>query len=256
MDSGDDCPDLLVRCHEIPCTLGEFADKAQAFMAELMPLHPGFAQLRFTGRKKADSPLLEPDLSNLRQGIFERSWDRQAPDDWRHDWGADCQPAAHSRHDLGFRLSLTNLTGWDEKIDVSAKLGSLTVNGCDATLPRKVYPEFRQQPLAGQLLEVFVRHWPTRYASYATRGWNWRFNFEHRKPEEQGNMEIGWLHYASDPSVAEALPQDAGITCKTLGKGIVFQIGDHLPDFDSPADVALATRVRQALAAAGKLKVR
>jgi hypothetical protein len=255
MDHGDACPELLVRCHQTPCTLGEFADKAQAFMAELIPLHPGFAQLRFVAaRSKARSPALAPDLSNLRQGIVEYGWDREADKRWftALDDDAD-RPTAASRSSLGFKMDLSNWTGWDDKIDIFANLGSGGSHGddCLATFPRKAFPEFRQQPLAGRLLDLFVKHWPVHYASYATRGWNVVVNFT---DDQKDNMEIGWLNYVDDPRVAEALPHD--VVCKTLGAGVMFQLGDRLLDPSNSADMALAARVKQALAVAGKLRVR
>jgi hypothetical protein len=253
-DVGATCPDLLVRCHRTPCTLGEFADKSYAFLSELIPLHPGFAQLRFiVGRSKVGSPLLEPDLSNLRAGIFEYGWDHEADPAVFSELDNDGKPTANSRSRLGFRLSLSNWTSWDDKIDMSAKAGSggSLADHCLATFPRKAYPEFSRHPLAGQLLEVFVKHWHVHYASYATRGWNSGFNFNDHDPH---NMEIGWLNYVDDPRVAEALPRD--VACKTLGAGVMFQLGDRLLNPDDPDDLALASRVKQALAAAGKLKVR
>lgn len=252
---GDTNPELLARCHRASLTLGEFAQRVQAFVAELVPLHPAFADLRLVGKRESDSPPLLRDLSNLEPWIFDRSWyDNLAPVSRYTNLGPEGRPTASSQGLMGFKVGLSNLKGWDGKVDVDLRLGSPdSPNTCNIVLPRKAHPEFRQSQLPQQLLELVVRHWPVRYASFSILGWHNAINWVGDKAARQGNFEIGWLTYVNDPSIAAALPPD--VRAKPLGSGILFQLAEHFTSHERAEDVALGLRVKQALESAGKLRI-
>jgi hypothetical protein len=254
MDLGDECPKLLVRCWDEECTLGEFADRAHAYLTELVPMHPLFSNLRLVGKSMKDSPDLMGDLSNLEAWIFKRAWMKEMPTGVVYtDLDSKGNPTAASREGMGFRTSVSNLTGWDSKCDITMSAARSNSNNCNIVLPRKNHPEFQQQPLMGRLLELVVKHWPVRFASVGNSGWHDRVSWAGEPRDREGEAEIGWLTYIADPSIAEVLPPEVAV--KRVGPGVVFQLGDHFSSHERPEDVALGLRVKDALGAAGKLKV-
>lgn len=254
MDLGEANPMLLARCHRwSSLTLGDFAARAHAFVAELVPVHPLFAGLRLVGERESDSPPLSADLSNLEPWMLERAWDRKAPNNHYSDLGSGGQPTAESKGSLGFKLMLSNLKSWDGKVDIELRFGSTTnTNICNLELPRKDHPEFKDLALCTQLLELVVRHWPVHHASYGLAGWNGLVNWVGEPASRRGNIEINWLTYVDDPSVADVLPPQVKV-CR-VGSGVLFQLAEHFTSHLSVADVALGQEVRAALAAAGKLQ--
>jgi hypothetical protein len=254
MDLGNDCPELLVRCWDKECTLGEFADRAHAYLTELIPMHPLFSNLRLVGKSMKDSPPLMGDLSNLQDWIYKRACMEKMPTGVVYtDLDSEGNPTAASRKGMGFRTSVSNLKSWDAKVDIDMRAACGNANACNIVLPRKNHPEFHQQPLMGQLLELVVKHWPVRFASVGNGNWGNTVNWVGDPKEFQQNVEIGWLTYIADPSVADVLPPEVAV--KRVGPGVVFQLGEHFSSHQRPEDVALGVRVKDALAAAGKLKV-
>ena len=252
MDLGDHCPELLARCHPGIYSLKDFIAKAHAFVEELQRFHPAFRTLHLVGKSDRDSPALAPDLSNLDRWLLARAWDAKAPRYWFSHLDANDLPTPDTTVSLGFNLGLTNLQSWDDKVDVSVHAGCARSAVCNFILPRKSLPEFRRPPLPRQLLELVLRHWPVRFASYSTGGWNRNVNWIGEQEDHKGCMEIGWLTYVDDPRVAHALP--AGIDAQPLGAGVVFELTDHLSSFEDAADVAQGLRVKQALREAGLLR--
>jgi hypothetical protein len=254
MDLGDDCPKILVRCRSEDCTLGDFAERAHTYLSQLILLHPLFSNLRLVGRSMKDSPPLENDLSNLRDWIDRRAWWTKMPTGVVYtNLRENSKPTSQSMGGMGFKISVSNLKGWDQKIEIDLEAGvSLSSNICNIVLPRKDHPEFQQQPFMGDLLELIVKHWPVSYASVANGGWNNAVNWT-EEPPPQDQIEIGWLTYVADPSIAKALPP--GIASHRCGPGVVFQLAEHFTSYKNPDDVALGLRVKQALAAAGRLRV-
>jgi hypothetical protein len=254
MDLGKDCPKLLVRNWNEECTLGEFADQAHAYLTELIPMHPLFSNLRLVGKSMKDSPDLTSDLSNLKDWIYKRAWDKKMPTSfvWT-DVDSKGNPTTASRGGTGFHASVSNLKSWDSKVDIDMSAARNHGNICNIVLPRKNHPEFQQQPLMGQLLELVVKHWPVRFASVGNGYWFNTVSWTGEPRDREGEAEIGWLTYIADPSVADILPPE--VIVKRVGPGVVFQLGDHFSSHERPEDVALGLRVKDALAAAGKLKV-
>jgi hypothetical protein len=254
MDSGDDCPMLLVRNWNEECTLGEFADRAHSYLTELIPMHPLFSNLRLVGKSMKDSPDLMGDLSNLEAWIFKRAWMKKMPTGVVYtELDSNGNPTAASREGMGFYTSVSNLKSWDAKVDIDMRAACGNANASNITLPRKNHPEFQQQPLMGQLLELVVKHWPVRCASVGNSSWFDSVSWTGEPRARDGHAEIGWLTYIADPSIADILPPEVAV--KRVGPGVVFQLGDHFSSHERPEDVALGLRVKDALAAAGKLKV-
>lgn len=254
MDLGDDCPMLLVRNWNQGCTLGEFAEQAHAYLTELIPMHPLFSNLRLVGKSMKDSPELMGDLSNLEAWIYKRACMEKMPTGVVYtDLDSAGNPTATSREGMGFRTSVSNLTDWDSKCDITMSADRAYSNNCNIVLPRKNHPEFQQQPLMGQLLELVVKHWPVRCASVGSGHWFSSVSWTGEPRDREGHAEIGWLTYIADPSIAEVLPPEVAV--KRVGPGVVFQLGEHFSSHEQPEDVALGLRVKDALAAAGKLKV-
>jgi hypothetical protein len=256
MDLGHDCPELLVRCCAQDCTLGQFAERAHTYLSELLALHPVFSNLRLVGKNMRDSPPLENDLSNLRDWIDRRSWWKKMPTGMEYTHcDAKGYPTARSTGGMGFKVGVANLKEWDDKVSINleAGLNEVTTNNCNITLPRKNHPEFQQRPFMRDLLELIVNHWPVSYASVANGGWNNAVNWTEEPPPPPDQIEIGWLTYVADPTIAEGLPP--GIAAHRLGPGVVFQLTEHFTSYKNPDDVALGLRVKQALAAAGRLRM-
>jgi hypothetical protein len=254
MDLGHDCPEILVRCRAGDCTLGQFAERAHTYLAELRVMHPVFSDLRLVGKNMRDSPPLENDLSNLRDWIYKRSWWKKMPTGMEYTHrDAKGYPTASSTGGMGFKVCVANLRDWDDKVSINLEAGvnEVTMNSCNIMLPRKNHPEFQQRPFMGDLLELIVKHWPVSYASVANGGWNNAVNWT-EEPPPPDQIEIGWLTYVADPSIAEALP--AGIASHRCGAGVVFQLAEHFTSYKNPEDVALGLRVKLALAAAGRLR--
>lgn len=255
MSQGDACPILLARCRIADCTLGEFAERAHNFLLELIPLHPGFADLRLVGKSVKDSPALAADLSNLKDWILRRAWLDRLPIGCEYtNLDLDGKPTLDSRGGLGFSLGVSNLKGWDGKVDISLSDGNGPSAICNIELPRKNHPEFQQSALMRKILEVVVRHSSVRYASVASGGWHTAVNWSYEQPDDDlRNIEVGWLTYVEDASIADALP--LGIAVQPLGHGVMFQLCERFLSYERPEDVALGLRVKGALAAAGKLGV-
>jgi hypothetical protein len=254
MDFGDDCPLVLVRCQPKDCSLGEFAQRAHLYLTELLPMHPLFADLRLVGKSNGDSPQLANDLSNLRDWIDRRSWRQKMPTgvEYTH-CDASGKPTAQSMDGMGFKIAVSNLKGWDHKIEIDLQAGvNLSPNICNIILPRKNHPEFVELPFMSDLLATIIKHWPVSFASVANGGWHGEVNWIGDTRTREGELEIGWLTYVADPTIAEALPPD--IKAHRLGPGVVFQLAEHFTSYKNPGDVALGLRVKQALAAAGRLR--
>ena len=225
--------------------------------AQLQTMHPLFAaNMHLVGKSAKDCPPLSSDLSNLEAWILERGCHPRPPTNGLYsNLSAKGKPTADSRGSMGFRFLLGNLKDWDEKVSVSMRTGlSHHVGTCEIVLPRKNHPEFKQVPLMQQLLELVVAHWPVYFAIVAERGWSPAVNWIDKHPEGLERLLIGWLTYVEDASIVEALP--AGLKHEPLGPGLMFQLCDHFPSYENPDDVALGLRVRQALQAAGRLRVR
>ena len=250
IDLGDDCPELLARCEETPdWTLGKFADRACAFVADFVALHPMFADMRLCGRSAKDSPPLLSDLSNLRPWILERGWSSDPPSPYTN-LDAAGKPTVDSSGSVGFSLSLTNAKDWDGKVDLSVRRAGTDGSGMTSviTLARKDNPQFRNGPLPLKLIELMVRHWPVKYASYGLGGWNRKVNFA-LAPDQRGPIEAGWLTYVADPSIAVHLPP--GVEPKPLGRGVVFQLTPQISRYDDDGDVALGRDLKARLDASG-----
>ena len=58
-------------------------------------------------------------------------------------------------------------------------------------------------------------------------------------PDEIENLEIGWVTYVEDASVADAPPP--GLKAQAIGSGLIFELCDHFPSSENPEDVALGT---------------
>jgi hypothetical protein len=259
IDLGVTCPKLLARCPFELYTLGEFAAKALAYMRDVQQLHPLFTDLRLVGKSAKDSPPLASDLSNLEEWIHKRGWESRPPTNSGYsDLGPDGKPTSASRGPMGFRFSLSNLKGWDSKISLGVHTGTTSTIGLvEFTLARKDHPEFQGQPLMGALLATVVRHWPVDYANVACRGWNSTINWNEGDDALLGcrraeRIEVGWLTYAKDASIAQALPPEVRVSA--LGPGVVFQLTDHFASYENADDIALGKKVRNALAAAGRLR--
>jgi hypothetical protein len=256
MDFGHDSPILLVRSQPKDCTLGEFAERAHAYLLELSYKHPIFTNLRLVGKNMKDSPPLENDLSNLRDWIDRRAWWKKMPTGLEYTrLDPKGRPTSESAGGMGFKISVSNLKSWDQKveIDLEAGVNDITTNNCNIILPRRIYPECRQQPFLGDLLQVLVKHWPVNYASIASTGWHTAVNWIGEPSSRERQIEIGWLTYVADPTIAEVLPP--GIAAHRLGPGVVFQLAEHFTSYKNPEDVALGLRVKLALAAAGRLRM-
>jgi hypothetical protein len=255
MDFGHDCPTLLVRCQPKDCTLGDFAERAHAYLSELLPLNPMFSNLRLVGKGMKDSPPLESDLSNLRDWIDRRSWWRKMPTGLVYTHlDSKGRPTSESTGGMGFKVCVANLRDWDDKVSINFEVGvnEVTTNNCNIVLPRRDGLEFQQKPFVGQLLQVVVKHCSVSYASVASTGWHNVVNWIDEPSDRAGQIEIGWLTYVADPTIAEALPPD--IKAYRLGSGVVFQLAEHFTSYKNPQDVALGLRVKQALTAAGRLR--
>lgn len=252
MDLGDECPDLLARCRPSkPYTLDEFVERCRNFLSELIPLHPGFERYHFVnGPKKA--PALAADMSNLKDWIWSHGWRKKFAASY-----TDRTPDGHlTGASVGqFDLSLSNWKGFDGKFDMRLSTGAPSGSGtiCVMTLPRRDHPEFLAGPLPMQLFELTLKHWPVRYASYGTGGWNEKVNRVEDQAERIGCFELGWHTFVNDPSVAEALPADVPV--RRVGQGIVFTLFDRMPDYNNPEHLERGLRVRDALKAAGKLRL-
>jgi Immunity protein 52 len=254
MNTDEDCPELLVRCRPEDYSLGEFSDKAHAYLSELIPLHPLFSDLRLVGKNEKDSPPLQPNLANLQDWILRRAWWTKMPTGLVYsDLDQNSMPTEASRGGMGFKIGVSNLKSWDGKVAIDMRSSlSKSGNTCNIILPRKNYPEFYQQPLMGQLLELVVEHWPAKYASVSNIGWNNAVNWVGEHASRAGQFEIGWLTYVADPSVAEALPSK--IQVRRFGQGVIFQLTEEFSSYKNPEHVALGLRVKEALAAASKLQ--
>lgn len=256
MDLGQENPHLgaLYRAEE-PMTLDQFIVRCESYLAELMSLHPGFVGLHLVeAGNPRRGPAVDADLSNLREWALARSWDRL----WRNNYSAldeNGNPTPESTG--GFNLSLSNWTGFDDKFDVSIRVGpkirGICEGSCSIEMPRRNHSEFLEESLPLQLLGAVVRHWSIRYAGFTTGGLLQKVNRSEDRASWVGTIPIGWLNYVDDQRVAEGLPQDVSV--QRMVKGIVFRLADRMPDFNNPDDVARAKAVREALRAAGKLQV-
>lgn len=253
MNSGDQGPVLLARCvRGLPVTLDQFAERCQAYLTDLIALHSGFAGLHFV--KSGDPkkpPVLTADFANLMEGLMAYGWDPKLSG--YTELGLDKKPTGNTVGN--FRLSLSNWLGFDDKFDVTVAVSpkSYHPTNCVLDFPSLNHPEFLSGPLPMQILDVVLKHWPVRYASFETRGWNNEFNWSRPNEETRGCFELGWHTFVDDASVAEALPPD--VTVRKVGNGIVFSLFDSMPDFTNPAHVERGRQVRAALERAGKLKI-
>jgi hypothetical protein len=234
-------------------TLDHFIQRCQAFLADLMALDRAFTALHFVRAGDSNpAPVLASDLSNLRPWLLKHAWDaewRQSYDE--RDARGDPTPASKGR----FRLSLSNLSGFDGKVDVTVSVGP-KIRGqwegsCSIVLPRLNRTEFVEGALPLQMIETVVKHWPVCCAEYTTLGLLNEVTLSEPREARVGTLSIGWLTYAEDPDVAEGLPPE--IPVQRLGFGIVFQLADRMPDATDPQQIAHAKHVREALRSAGRL---
>jgi hypothetical protein len=254
MDLGLENPQLIAMCRSADAlTLDHFIQRCQAFLADLMALDRAFTALHFVRAGDSNpAPVLASDLSNLRPWLLKHAWDaewRQSYDE--RDARGDPTPASKGR----FRLSLSNLSGFDGKVDVTVSVGP-KIRGqwegsCSIVLPRLNRTEFVEGALPLQMIETVVKHWPVCCAEYTTLGLLNEVTLSEPREARVGTLSIGWLTYAEDPDVAEGLPPEVPV--QRLGFGIVFQLADRMPDATDPQQIAHAKHVREALRSAGRL---
>ncbi len=255
---GEDNPGLMSFIKPQVLTLGEFVQVAHSFARDLIALDPALEGLGLLiNGKRSGYPIVQPNAANLRDLLYEWAWDHQpafpyVPVD---DAG---RPVDASTGPMGFQMTLTNNLGWDEKVDIAfGPMGSGADFGnvANFTFGRVANPQFRTDVrLARALIATLVKYWPVEIACYGFAGIHQVVNKVADNTKGRKNLELNWLTYTDDPSVAEALPPD--INVQRLGPGILFQLTPEILSPYQPEHVALAERVRESLRAAGKLKRR
>lgn len=255
---GEDNPALMSFIKPQVLTLGEFVERVHAFTCELLTLDPALQGLGLViGDRHSGYPIVQPGASNLPELLYEWAWDREPPFPYT-PLDEKGRPMPSSVGCMGYRFGLTNNKGWDDKVDVAFGYmggGADAGNVANFTFGRVGYPQFRNDAeLARALLSTLVKHWPVEIASYGFKGVHKTVNWLGENDKGRNHLELNWLTYTEDPSVAEALPPD--IDVQRLGPGILFQLTPEILSPYQPEHVALAERVRESLRAAGKLKRR
>lgn len=154
-----------------------------------------------------------------------------------------------SRTDLGFSLRYRNREELNSELGICIVAGDLSQR-----LPSVVNIEFRKNHPRRQdyaylsaLMKLLIEHCQPDYGFMS-------FGREGKAPGQPKNevqltqiFPIGWLTYLSDPTANQRLPDD--IEREVLvGGGTLITLKRSLPSPDNAADVATATRIRDALA--------
>jgi hypothetical protein len=263
MKLGEENPKLkgLMRIED-GCTLDEFAQQAQAYMQDLIAVHPAFGGLGMLNGTRGPYPLVNELATNVAELVNHWGWDRQAPDAYTHvDEGRKLTAISRPIRVMGFELKLTNrnkdwndlVSVWVDRRNAGPKRKMRGVINLD--LPRVDLPEFRTDlQLARRLMEVAVRHWPVQTLQYGLYGLHIAVNLRGDLSSSRKNQELNWLSYSDDPSLADALPPEVRVD--PLGPGILMQLSPAILSHHNPEHMALAERVRDALEAAGKLALK
>jgi hypothetical protein len=260
MNLGEHNPKLMgVFRIEDGCSMGEFEQQAQAFVKDLITVHPAFGGLGILNGTRGPYPLVDETASNVAALVRHWGWDRGRPENFdRLDENGELTVASKGRSIASFKLSMTNPNkNWDDKVSVNAARRGAgpqrDMRGVvNITLPRVNFPEFRTDlQLARRLVDVVVRHWPVQSLQYGFYGLNNVVNWGPGSPRGRDNQELNWLCYSDDPSLAEALPPEVHVD--PLGQGILMQLSPEILSHHNPEHVVWAERVREALRAAGKL---
>jgi hypothetical protein len=260
---GEDNPILMgVFRIEDGCTMGEFEQQAQAFVKDLITVHPAFGGLGILNGTRGPYPLVDETASNVAALVRHWGWDRGRPEWYEQlDENGELTAASKGSGIMSFKLNMTNPNkNWDDKVGVDATRRSAgpqrDLRGVvNIDLPRVNFPEFRTDPkLARRLVEVVVQHWPVLSLNYGYYGMAKLMNLWPNAPKGRAHQELNWLCYSDDPSLAEALPPEVRVD--PLGQGILMQLSPEILSHHNPEHVALAERVREALRAAGKLALK
>lgn len=253
---GEDNPGLMSFIKPQVLTLGEFVETAHAFTRDFIALDPALEGLGLPiGNKRGGYPIVQPDASNLPELLYAWCWDLKPPFPYAplDDKG---RPVSSSIGSMGYRFGLTNNKSWDDKIDIGFGFlggGANYGNVANFTFGRVNNPQFRTDAgLARNLLATLVKHWPVEIANYGFEGIHSVVNRVGDNARGRKHLELNWLTYSDDPTVAEGLPPD--IEVQRMGPGIVFQLTHEILSQHRPEHVALAEQVRDSLRAAGKLK--
>jgi hypothetical protein len=243
----DDPLSLVVRWQQGCRNLGDFADRVQRIVSALRAASPFFHHLYLIGNGKKDSPALADDLSNLRPWIFSRAWNDLAPKSYSHRL-PDGTLSAESMGELGFAFDLGNLQPPVSKITLRVSDGGPLGGGLSISLP-PWRTELHTVASVKTMLTSILPAWDVRCAYTSTLAWNERVN-----PDATDGIKlpIGGITYSSEASLIDVLSEET--PHERLGSGVLVVITER-PDLLTPADVQRALRLRDRLAASGRLSL-
>ncbi len=206
-----------------PETFGHFIESTHALLRKLQAAHPVFRDGLAMWTSTPKTIPLAPDLSNLRELMLERAWDRKAPDaiSKLDDKG---RPTEDSTSQLGFGCvfghAIPKVAG-----DMHISLYSIPDNnyaagGVSIYFPKTGFTEFGDCDFVKSLLRLCVEHVDPDIAGVDRQDVTAAAVALAEPLAQDEWLPASWLSYYANPRVAEVLPP--GETVERFGSGGVL----------------------------------
>jgi len=150
-----------------------------------------------------------------------------------------------SKSPLGFSLSYQNREKLNNEVTMTISAGDLTDRQTSLVNIEfmKSHPRRQDYTYLSALMKLLIEHCQPDYG-FMTYG---KIHGLRKDKVRLGDIfPIGWLTYLSDPSVNARLPKDIESEVLATG-GTLITLKRALPSPDNAEDVAIATRIRDAL---------